>query len=266
MAEELSLTLTDTPAGIKNIPDFPPPRYMIICFDNERKGIYIYKMIKYNADAMAKNNIKIYLFFKRIFDIVFAIILLTATLPFLIVIAILIKIEDPKGPVFFRQKRIGYKNKEFLFYKFRSMIVTQEKDGKNLSDSERMLKIGNLIRKFSFDELPQIINILKGEMSFIGPRALPSVYLPYYTEEELHRHDVKPGISGWAQVNGRSFLTWDEKFKLDLFYVENISLCLDFKIFFQTIFKIFIKNEVGVRGADVPDVSLHQIRVKRTNY
>jgi undecaprenyl phosphate N,N'-diacetylbacillosamine 1-phosphate transferase len=206
---------------------------------------------------------KPYLIFKRIFDIIFAIILLTATLPFLIIIAILIKIEDSKGPVFFRQKRIGYKNNEFLLYKFRSMIVAQEKDGISLSDTERMLKTGNIIRKFSFDELPQIINILKGEMSFIGPRALPSVYLPYYTDEELHRHDVKPGISGWAQVNGRNFLTWDEKFKLDLSYVNNISFSLDFKIFFTTIFKIFKKNEVGVRGVDVPDVSLYQIREKR---
>ncbi|MDY0016217.1 MAG: sugar transferase [Candidatus Delongbacteria bacterium] len=204
-----------------------------------------------------------YLLFKRIFDIIFAIILLIATLPILLIIAILIKLEDPKGSVFFRQKRIGYKNKEFLLFKFRSMIIDQVKNGIELTDTERMLKIGTIIRKFSFDELPQIINILKGEMSLIGPRALPTVYLPYYTEKELHRHDVKPGISGWAQVNGRNFLTWDEKFKLDLYYVNNICFSLDFNIFFMTIFKIFIKKEVGVRGADVPDVSLYQIREKR---
>ena len=125
-----------------------------------------------------------------------------------------------------------------------------------------MLKIGKIIRTFSFDELPQIINILKGEMSFIGPRPLPVVYLPYYTDVEIHRHDVKPGISGWAQINGRNLLTWEDKFKLDLYYVSNAGLILDTKIFFLTIKKIFIKPEVRTMGNDIIEKSLHEVRKK----
>jgi undecaprenyl phosphate N,N'-diacetylbacillosamine 1-phosphate transferase len=175
----------------------------------------------------------------------------------------MIKLVDSKGPVFFRQKRVGRHNKIFEVFKFRSMIVQTEKNGIKLSDSERMLKIGKIIRKLSFDELPQIFNIMLGDMSFIGPRPLPVKYLEYYTEDELHRHDVRPGVSGWAQVNGRNNLAWDKKFELDLYYVKNISYLLDLKIFLLTIKKIFLRSDIGTRGVDIPDVSLHEIRQKR---
>jgi undecaprenyl phosphate N,N'-diacetylbacillosamine 1-phosphate transferase len=204
-----------------------------------------------------------YIALKRMFDICFCVILLIFTLPLFIVIALVIKMEDPKGPVFFRQKRVGKHNKTFGVFKFRSMIVEIERNGINLTDSERMLRIGNIIRKLSFDELPQIFNIILGDMSFIGPRPLPVKYLEFYTEDELHRHDVRPGISGWAQVNGRNNLIWDKKFELDLYYVKNISFLLDLKIFFLTIKKIFLRSDIGTRGVDIPDVSLHEIRQKR---
>ena len=142
-----------------------------------------------------------FFFLKRIFDILFSLILLICTLPILLITAVSIKLEDPKGPIFHKPKRVGFLNKEFVAFKFRSMTVSKEKNSVKLTDKERMLVIGKLIRKFSIDELPQLINILKGEMSFIGPRPLPIVYLLYYTKNELIRHSVKPGISGWAQIN-----------------------------------------------------------------
>ena len=142
------------------------------------------------------------------------------------------------------------------------MIVEQEKRGKKLSDLERIFPAGKYLRKLSIDELPQLLNILKGDMSFIGPRPLPIVYLPYYTESEKQRHNVRPGLSGLAQVNGRNFLTWEEKFKYDLLYVNNVSFFLDLKIFFLTVKKIFFSKDVGIRGQDNLDVSLHEMRSK----
>ncbi len=199
-------------------------------------------------------------YIKRILDFILAVVLLIVLWPIMLLAAIAIKIEDPKGPVLFKQERVGKMNKSFKVYKFRSMIVEQEKNGIKLDDAERMLKVGNILRKSSVDELPQLFNIIRGEMSFIGPRPLPVIYLPYYTEEEIHRHDITPGISGWAQVNGRNYLSWEERFKYDLEYVNNISFLFDVKIFFMTIKKVFIKSDVGVRGVDFPDRSLHKIR------
>lgn len=206
-----------------------------------------------------------YLLFKRVFDIMFSLILLITTLPILIISALMIKLEDSKGPVFFRQERGGKHNRIIKIAKFRTMIVQREKDGKKLSDSERMLKVGRILRKLSLDELPQIYNILKGEMSFIGPRPLSAKFIDFYTEEELHRHDVTPGISGWAQINGRNFLSWEDKFALDLYYVTNISLLLDLRIFLLTIKKVFITPEVGILGKDVTHKPIHLTRQPRTN-
>ncbi len=174
--------------------------------------------------------------------------------------AIAIKIEDPKGPVLFKQRRPGKDAKIFTVYKFRTMRVETEKDGRPLSDMERITKVGAFLRKTSIDELPQLFNIIRGEMSFIGPRPLPTIYLPYYTAEEMHRHDVRPGISGWAQINGRNYLSWEKKFAYDLYYVNNLSFWLDLKIFFITIGKVFSRAGVGIRGVDFPDRSLHEIR------
>jgi len=199
-------------------------------------------------------------YIKRILDFIFAVVLLVLLSPIMLLAAIAIKIEDPKGPVLFKQKRAGKDAKIFTVYKFRTMRVETEKDGRPLSDMERITKVGAFLRKTSIDELPQLFNIIRGEMSFIGPRPLPTIYLPYYTAEEMHRHDVRPGISGWAQINGRNYLSWEKKFAYDLYYVNNLSFWLDLKIFFITIGKVFSRAGVGIRGVDFPDRSLHEIR------
>lgn len=202
---------------------------------------------------------------KGVLDFLFAILLLVILSPIMLASAIIIKMEDPGGPILFKQERVGKDNKIFTLYKFRTMIVETEKNGVKLSDADRLLKFGNILRKLSIDELPQLFNIIKGEMSFIGPRPLPVVYLPYYTDEEMHRHDVRPGVSGWAQVNGRNYLSWEEKFRYDLEYVNNVSFLFDVKIFLMTVKKVLTKSDIGIRGADFPDKSLHEIR-KPKNY
>jgi len=205
-----------------------------------------------------------YIKIKFSIDIIVALILVFLLFPVFIICSILIKLEDPSGPVLFVQKRVGLNNKLFNVYKFRSMKVKNSINGKPLNDSQRMLKLGNIIRKLSLDELPQLFNIIKGEMSFIGPRPLPVLYLPYFNKFELTRHAVKPGISGWAQVNGRNNLNWDKKFKLDIEYVENMSLKLDIKILFLTIWKVLRKSDVVVRGEnEVIDFHTYRINQKR---
>lgn len=171
---------------------------------------------------------------KRILDEILALLLAVPALIVVGVCYICIKIET-HGPAFFVQERPGYKGKVFKIYKLRTMIVETERDGRQLSDMERMTKTGRLIRKCSFDELPQLLNVIKQEMSFIGPRPLLVSYLPLYTSEQMRRHDVLPGISGWAQVNGRNELTWEQKFERDVWYVDNISFGLDCKIVGMTI-------------------------------
>lgn len=202
---------------------------------------------------------------KRIIDFIFAIILLIITSPLLILSAVAIKIES-KGPVFFKQKRIGKDNEEFIIYKFRSMMIETEKNENELSDSERLTKTGNFLRKTSLDEIPQALNIIKGEMSFIGPRPLPIIYLPYYTEEELIRHNVRPGISGLAQVNGRSGLQWEDRFKYDLDYVNKLSFKEDIKIFFKTIQKVFRRENIELRGTtNIEDFHTYRIKAERSS-
>lgn len=187
---------------------------------------------------------KLYLKFKRIMDVLLASILILILSPLMLIVCLLIKFTDG-DPVIFKQKRPGKNAKIFTVYKFRTM--TNQKKGKNnhLTDMERMTPIGKLLRKTSIDELPQLYNILKGEMSFIGPRPLLVQYLPYYTKDQARRHNVTPGISGWAQVNGRNSLSWEDKFKLDIYYVDNISLKLDIKIFFMTISKILKREGIN---------------------
>ncbi len=171
---------------------------------------------------------------KRILDFLFALIL---GIPAFIIIAfcyIAIKAET-KGPAFFVQERPGYKGRIFKIYKLRTMRVEIEENGRVLRDTERITRIGGIIRACSFDELPQLLNVLKGEMSLIGPRPLLPEYLPLYSAEQMRRHDVLPGISGWAQVNGRNEITWEQKFERDVYYVDHISFGLDVKILFMTI-------------------------------
>lgn len=151
-------------------------------------------------------------------------------------------------PVYFTQCRPGLHGKIFTIYKFRTMSDERDSHGNLLSDAERLKGIGQLVRNLSLDELPQLINVLKGEMSFIGPRPLLPEYLPLYTPEQARRHNVKPGITGWAQINGRNAISWEEKFRYDIEYVDNISFGFDLKIFYRTLAKVFIREGISQNG------------------
>ena len=183
-------------------------------------------------------------YIKRILDLGLAIILVIPSLMIVAACCAAMKLES-KGPAFFVQERPGYKGKVFKIYKLRTLRVETEKDGRRLTDMERMTRTGALIRKLSFDELPQILNILKGEMSFIGVRPLLVSYLELYTPEQMRRHDVRPGISGWAQVNGRNELTWEQKFERDIWYVDHVSFALDMRILFMTVKNVFMHNGIN---------------------
>ena len=180
-------------------------------------------------------------YIKRILDIILSLIAIIITLPIFLIVGILILIFIGQ-PAIFRQKRPGKNEKKFTMYKFRTMTNKKDEDGNLLPDELRLTKLGKFLRKTSLDEIPEFINILKGDMSFVGPRPLLVEYLPYYTEEEHHRHDVRPGLTGLAQVNGRNNLDWNDKFQKDLEYVNNITFINDVKIIIDTI-KIVFKRE-----------------------
>ncbi|MEC2076062.1 sugar transferase [Metabacillus fastidiosus] len=208
---------------------------------------------------------KFYLVFKRILDFVFSLILLIVVMPVMILAAITIKIEDPKGPVLFMQQRPGQNAKIFKVCKFRTMRIETEKNGISLTDMERMTRIGSLLRKTSIDELPQLFNILRGEMSFIGPRPLLVQYLEHYSLEQMRRHEITPGISGWAQVNGRNTISWEEKFKHDVWYVDNISFFLDLKIIWLTICNVLRRKHINhSQGSTMPIFSKEQKNIRET--
>lgn len=185
--------------------------------------------------------------FKSILDRVVALLLLIAISPILILVTIGLAVSLGGNPIF-TQRRVGYKHKLFNIYKFRTMTNETDANGQLLSDAERLTKVGQRIRELSLDELPQLINIVKGQMSFIGPRPLLVEYLDIYTDEEKTRHNVKPGVSGWAQVNGRNAISWKQKFALDLWYVDNISLFNDIKIAFMTVEKVLKRDSVNQTG------------------
>lgn len=185
---------------------------------------------------------------KRVLDFVFSLFALIVFSPLMAVAAVMIKLDDG-GPALFRQKRPGKNGEIFEVYKFRTMSVrTEDENGRPLSDMERMTKIGRALRKTSIDELPQFINVFKGEMSFIGPRPLLCEYLNLYSPEQARRHEVRPGISGWAQVNGRNAITWEEKFDYDVYYVDNMSFGLDMKILVKTVANVI--SGAGVNSAE----------------
>jgi lipopolysaccharide/colanic/teichoic acid biosynthesis glycosyltransferase len=186
---------------------------------------------------------------KVIGDRVMAALLLLLFSPILIVVAIILRIRMG-SPIFFTQTRPGKNSELFTVYKFRTMTSDCDAQGNLLSDEERLIPLGQFLRKASLDELPQLWNVLIGDMSFVGPRPLLVRYLERYSPEQARRHDVRPGISGWAQVNGRNTLTWDEKFTLDLWYVDNWSLWLDFKILLLTVKKVFKQEDIS-QNADV---------------
>lgn len=186
-----------------------------------------------------------YRYIKRIMDFTVALLLLVILSPLMLLATVLIASKHD-GPVLFKQERPGKDGRIFTVYKFRTMSTRlYDKNGRELSDLERMTGVGKLLRKTSIDELPQLLNILKGEMSFIGPRPLLTEYLELYSPEQMRRHEVLPGISGWAQVNGRNTLTWEEKFAYDVYYVDHYSFKMDMKIFFKTIENVIRQDGIN---------------------
>lgn len=190
---------------------------------------------------------------KRLMDFIASLLLLILLSPVMAVVSVMIK-SNHDYPVLFRQKRPGKNGEIFEVYKFRTMSTETERDGKPLSDMERITKIGSFLRKTSLDELPQFINVLKGDMSFIYLRPLLVSYLPLYTPEQARRHEVTPGISGWAQVNGRNAISWEEKFEHDVWYVDNQSFALDIKIFFMTIRNVLKSSDINSGDNDTMPV------------
>lgn len=184
-------------------------------------------------------------YFKRLVDIVCALAAIIVFSWLYIIVAILVRIKLG-SPVIFKQPRPGKDEKIFNLYKFRTMTDERDENGELLPDDVRLTKFGRLLRSTSLDELPEAFNILKGDMSVVGPRPLLVRYLPYYTEEERHRHDVRPGLTGLAQVNGRNTITWEEKFAKDIEYVSNITFCKDVKIIFQTVLKAAKRSDIRV--------------------
>lgn len=186
-----------------------------------------------------------YKYVKRALDFISALFLLIILSPVLALAALLIALQHD-GPILFKQERPGKDGKIFTVYKLRTMSTERyDKNGRELSDFERMTRLGRLLRKTSVDELPQLFNILKGDMSFIGPRPLLKEYLELYSPEQMRRHEVLPGISGWAQVNGRNTLTWDEKFTYDVYYVDNYSFKMDMKILIKTIANVLSQSGIN---------------------
>lgn len=181
---------------------------------------------------------------KRIIDLCISFILLALLSPLMLFLAIAVRIKIG-SPILFRQQRPGLHGKPFYLYKFRTMNNAEDQQGNLLPDHLRLHAFGNILRKYSLDELPQLLNVIKGELSLVGPRPLLMEYLPLYNKEQANRHLVKPGITGWAQINGRNSITWEEKFNLDIWYVENTTILLDMKILWLT-FKKVIQSE-GIR-------------------
>jgi len=184
---------------------------------------------------------------KRLFDIITSFVALVILSPIVALVAWKIK-RNLGSPVFFKQLRPGLKGEPFEMIKFRTMKDAVDSNGNALPDAERMTPFGNKLRSSSLDELPELWNVLKGEMSLVGPRPLLMQYLPLYSDEQRRRHEVRPGVTGWAQINGRNSLSWEEKFKLDVWYVDNRSFWLDVKILFLTVKKVFVKEGISADG------------------
>ncbi len=184
---------------------------------------------------------------KRLFDLIVAGSLMILLCPFWIIVALLVRLKLGK-PVLFRQQRPGLHGEPFMLYKFRTMTDARDAQGNLLPDSERLLPLGRFLRNTSLDELPELFNVLKGDMSLVGPRPLLMEYLPLYTPEQMRRHNLKPGITGWAQIHGRNSLTWEEKFELDLWYVDHPNLWTDMCILVSTFIKVLKREGVNAEG------------------
>lgn len=200
---------------------------------------------------------------KRFFDFIVALLLLLLLSPVLFIVALMIRFVIGY-PVIFRQERPGLKGRSFYLFKFRTMSDMFDRNGNCLPDELRMTKLGACLRRFSLDELPQLYNVLKGDMSLVGPRPLLVEYLPLYSVAQARRHEVRPGITGWAQINGRNAISWEEKFKLDVWYVDNQSLWLDVKILWLTVLRVVRRSDIShdghatmkkFRGSTLPKVN-----------
>lgn len=187
--------------------------------------------------------------FKRVIDFITVFCTLAIIWPFLLLIIFFLHFANKGAGIFFTQDRPGRNAKIFKAIKFKTMTDERDADGKLLPDSVRLTKVGKIVRSLSIDELPQLINVLKGDMSLVGPRPLLPKYLPLYSQEQYRRHEVRPGITGWAQVNGRNNISWQKKFELDVWYVDHLSFWLDIKIIFLTIKKVFIREGINMEGA-----------------
>ena len=186
-------------------------------------------------------------FSKRLFDLTFALIALVILSPIILVTAILVRVFIGT-PILFKQQRPGYKGRPFFIYKFRTMTNRVARDGSLLPDAERLTRFGHLLRSLSLDELPELFNIVRGEMSFVGPRPLLMEYLPLYSPEQARRHDVVPGLTGWAQVNGRNTVDWPARFAMDIWYVDHWSFWLDIRIIFLTVWKVISREGINQEG------------------
>lgn len=187
-------------------------------------------------------------FFKRFLDFIIVLIALLIIWPFLLIIAIWLHFANKGAGAFFFQERPGKNGKIFKVIKFKTMTDERDANGNLLSDAARLTKVGRFVRSTSIDELPQLINVLKGDMALIGPRPLLPQYLPLYNKEQARRHEVRPGITGWAQIHGRNAISWTKKFELDVWYVDHCSFWLDIKIIFLTIKKVFIREGISQEG------------------
>lgn len=189
-------------------------------------------------------------FFKRFFDFWIALIALICISPILLIITVWLHFANKGAGAFFFQERPGKDGKIFKVIKFKTMTDERDSDGNLLPDEQRLTKVGKFVRSTSIDELPQLINVLKGDMALIGPRPLLVKYLPLYSPEQARRHEVRPGISGWAQCHGRNAISWTEKFKLDVWYVDHVSLLTDLKVIFITIKKVLFKEDINQTGGE----------------
>ena len=213
------------------------------------------------TESKVKPNNGIYRrFLKRPMDFILSIMAIIVLSPVLIIVGVLVRFKLG-SPVLFKQKRPGLNEKIFTMYKFRTMTDEKDENGELLPDSVRLTKFGRILRSTSLDELPELFNILKGDMSIVGPRPLAIQYLPYYTETERMRHFVRPGLSGIAQINGRNTATWEDRFNYDVKYVNKITFLGDLKIIFQTVLKAIQRSDIGERGVDAP-IDFDKYRMK----
>lgn len=187
-------------------------------------------------------------FFKRIFDFVLALLALVCLSPLLLVVAVWLHFANKGAGAFFLQERPGLHGKLFKIIKFKTMTDERAPDGTLLPDMQRLTRVGRFVRSTSIDELPQLVNVLKGDMALVGPRPLLPQYLPLYSPEQARRHDVRPGITGWAQCHGRNAISWAEKFKLDVWYVDHLSIKTDIRVIFTTIKRVFRREGINESG------------------